>query len=148
MDVLLKNNVDNLGDKDEIVSVKNGYGRNYLIPQGKAVLATESIKKMNAETLRQRAHKAEKVKAEAEKSVAKLEKAKIKVVAKVGENGKIFGSVSNVQVAEAVVAAGFEVERKNIKLIGDVIKTIGKYKANVQLHKEISVEIEFEIVEG
>ena len=148
MDVLLKNNVDNLGDKDEIVSVKNGYGRNYLIPQGKAVLATESIKKMNAETLRQRAHKAEKVKAEAEKSVAKLEKAKIKVAAKVGENGKIFGSVSNVQVAEAVVAAGFEVERKNIKLIGDVIKTIGKYKANVQLHKEISVEIEFEVVEG
>jgi len=148
MDVLLKNNVDNLGDKDEIVSVKNGYGRNYLIPQGKAVLATDSIKKMNAETLRQRAHKAEKVKAEAEKSVAKLEKAKIKVAAKVGENGKIFGSVSNVQVAEALVAAGFEVERKNIKLIGDVIKTVGKYKANVQLHKEISVEIEFEVVEG
>lgn len=148
MDVLLKNNVDNLGDKDEIVSVKNGYGRNYLIPQGKAVLATESIKKMNAETLRQRAHKAEKVKAEAEKSVAKLEKAKIKVAAKVGENGKIFGSVSNVQVAEAIVAAGFEVERKDIKLNGDAIKTVGKYKANVQLHKEISVEIEFEVVEG
>ena len=148
MDVLLKNNVDNLGDKDEIVSVKDGYGRNYLIPQGKAVLATESIKKMNAETLRQRAHKAEKVKAEAEKSVAKLEKAKIKVAAKVGENGKIFGSVSNVQVTEALVAAGFVVERKNIKLIGDSIKTVGKYKANVQLHKEISVEIEFEVVEG
>jgi large subunit ribosomal protein L9 len=148
MDVLLKNNVDNLGDKDEIVSVKNGYGRNYLIPQGKAVLATESIKKMNAETLRQRAHKAEKVKAEAEKSVAKLEKAKIKVTAKVGENGKIFGSVSNIQVAEALVSAGFEVERKSIKLIGDAIKTAGKYKANVQLHKEISVEIEFEVVGG
>ena len=148
MDVLLKNNVDNLGDKDEIVSVKDGYGRNYLIPKGKAVLATESIKKMNAETLRQRAHKAEKAKAEAEKSVAKLEKAKIKVAAKVGENGKIFGSVSNVQVAESFVAAGFEVERKNIKLIGDAIKTVGKYKANVQLHKEISVEIEFEVVEG
>jgi large subunit ribosomal protein L9 len=148
MDVLLKNNVDNLGDKDEIVSVKDGYGRNYLIPKGKAVLATESIKKMNAETLRQRAHKAEKVKAEAEKSVAKLEKAKIKVAAKVGENGKIFGSVSNVQLTEALVAAGFVVERKNIKLIGDSIKTVGKYKANVQLHKEISVEIEFEVVEG
>ncbi len=148
MDVLLKNNVDNLGDKDEIVSVKDGYGRNYLIPKGKAVLATESIKKMNAETLRQRAHKAEKVKAEAEKSVAKLEKAKIKVAAKVGENGKIFGSVSNVQVTEALVAAGFVVERKNIKLIGDSIKTVGKYKASVQLHKEISVEIEFEVVEG
>ena len=148
MDVLLKNNVDNLGDKDEIVSVKNGYGRNYLIPQGKAVLATESIKKMNAETLRQRAHKAEKVKAEAEKSVAKLEKAKIKVTAKVGENGKIFGSVSNIQVAEALVSAGFEVERKSINLIGDAIKTAGKYKANVQLHKEISVEIEFEVVGG
>ena len=96
MDVLLKNNVDNLGDKDEIVSVKNGYGRNYLIPQGKAVLATESIKKMNAETLRQRAHKAEKVKAEAEKSVAKLEKAKIKVAAKV--NSKVAGSFFKITV--------------------------------------------------
>lgn len=146
MDILLKKNVDNLGEKDEIVTVKNGYGRNYLIPQGKAVLATESIKKMNAETLRQRAHKAEKIKAEAEKSVAKLEKAKIKVAAKVGENGKIFGSVTNVQVAEAVVAAGFDVERKKIKLIGDTIKTAGKYKATIQLHKEISVEIEFEVV--
>ena len=148
MDILLKKNVENLGEKDEIVTVKNGYGRNFLIPQGAAILATESIKKMNAETLRQRAHKAEKIKAEAEKSVAKLEKAKIKVSTKVGENGKIFGSVTNLQVAESLKAAGFEIERKKITLIGDAIKSIGKYKAKVQLHKDISVEIEFEVVEG
>ena len=148
MDILLKKDIDNLGDKDEIVTVKNGYGLNYLIPTGSAILATESVKKMHAETLRQRAHKAEKVKAEAQAIVEKLKSATIKVGAKVGENGKIFGSVSNVQVAEALSTSGFNVERKRIKLIGDAIKSIGKYKANVQLHKEISLEIEFEVVEG
>ena len=148
MDVLLKKNIENLGDKDEIVTVKNGYGRNYLIPTGAAILATESVKKMHAETLRQRAHKAEKIKAEAEKSAEKLKSASIKVAAKVGENGKIFGSVTNVQLAEALAAAGFDIERRNIKLIGDAIKSVGKYKANIQVHKEIPVEIEFEVVEG
>ena len=148
MDILLKKDIDNLGDKDEIVTVRNGYGLNYLIPTGSAILATESVKKMHAETLRQRAHKAEKVKGEAQAIVEKLQSATIKVGAKVGENGKIFGSVSNVQVAEALSTSGFNVERKRIKLIGDAIKSIGKYKANVQLHKEISLEIEFEVVEG
>lgn len=148
MDVLLKKNIDNLGDKDEIVTVKNGYGRNFLIPTGGAILATESVKKMHAETLRQRAHKAEKLKAEAEKSVDALKKATIKVGAKVGENGKIFGSVTNVQVAEALKEAGFDLERRKIKLLGDAIKSVGTYKAIVQLHKEVSVEIDFEVVEG
>jgi len=148
MDILLKKNVDNLGDKDEIVTVKNGYGRNFLIPTGSAILATESVKKMQAETLRQRAHKAEKIKAEAAKAVDALKNATIKVGAKVGETGKIFGSVTNVQVAEAIKAAGFDIERKKIKLIGDAIKTVGKYKANIQLHKEITVEVQFEVVEG
>ncbi len=148
MDILLKQDVDNLGDKDEIVTVKNGYGRNYLIPTGKAILATESVKKMHAETLRQRAHKAEKIKAEAEATAKKLEGATIKVAAKVGENGKIFGSVSNVQVAEALKAAGFDIERKRIKLLGDAIKSVGTYKANVAVHKEIVIEVSFEVVEG
>lgn len=148
MEVLLKKNIDNLGEKDELVSVKPGYGRNYLIPQGYAILATESVKKMHAETLRQRAHKAEKIKAEAEAVADKLAKATIEVGAKVGENGKIFGSVSNVQVAEALTAAGYDIERKKIKLIGDAIKTVGTYQAEVILHKEIKVTIEFKVVEA
>lgn len=147
MEVLLKKHVDNLGDKDEIVTVKNGYGRNYLIPQGIAILATESVKKMHAETLRQRAHKEEKIIKEAEALAEKLVNATIKVGAKVGENGKIFGSVTNVQVAEVLDKGGFAVERKFIKILGDNIKSVGKYKANVRLHKTITKEIEFEVVE-
>lgn len=148
MEVLLKKNVDNLGEKDELVSVKAGYGRNYLIPQGYAILATESVKKMHAETLRQRAHKAEKIKAEAQATADKLAKATIEVGAKVGENGKIFGSISNVQVAEALEKAGFDIERKKIKLIGDAIKTVGTYQAEVTVHKEIKLTIDFKVVEA
>lgn len=148
MDVLLKKNVDNLGDKDELVSVKSGYGRNFLIPRGMAILATESVKKMHAETLRQRSHKAEKIRAEAEATAKKLEGAKIEVKAKVGENGKIFGSVSNVQLVEAINDAGFDIERRKIKLIGDAIKNIGTYQASVQVHKEINITIDFDVVEG
>jgi large subunit ribosomal protein L9 len=128
MEVLLKKNMDNLGEKDEIVTVKNGFGRNYLIPRGIAVIATEAVKKMNAETLRQRAHKLEKIKLEAEKLAKKLEKAKIVVGAKVGEQGKIFGSVSNVQLATSLQDAGYNIERKDITLADNSIKTIGKYK--------------------
>lgn len=148
MEVLLKKNVDNLGEKDELVTVKSGYGRNYLIPQGYAILATESVKKMHAETLRQRAHKAEKIKAEAQATADKLAKANVEVGAKVGENGKIFGSVSNVQVAEALEKAGFEIERKKIKLVGEAIKTVGTYKAEVTIHKDIKVDIDFKVVEA
>jgi len=148
MEVLLKQNVDNLGEKDELVTVKPGYGRNYLIPQGYAILATESVKKMHAETLRQRAHKAEKIKAEAQALASKLESATVEVGAKVGENGKIFGSVSNVQVAEALEAAGFNIERKKIKLLGDAIKTVGTYKAEVVVHKDIKLTIDFKVVEA
>lgn len=148
MDVLLKKNVDNLGDKDELVTVKPGYGRNYLIPKGLAILATSSIKKMHTETLKQRSHKAEKLKEEAKAIAAKLEKATIEVGAKVGENGKIFGSVSNVQLAEALEKAGYNIERKRIKLLGDAIKTVGTYKAEVSVHKEIKVELDFNVVEA
>jgi len=147
MEVLLKKNMENLGEKDEIVTVKNGFGRNYLIPRGIAVIATESIKKMNAETLRQRAHKLEKIKLEAEKLAKKLEKAKIVVGAKVGEQGKIFGSVSNVQLATSLQDAGYNIERKDITLADNSIKTIGKYKAEIKVFKGITVNIEFEVAE-
>lgn len=147
MEVLLKKNVDNLGDKDEIVTVKNGYGRNFLIPQKIAVIATDSIKKMHAETMRQRSHKLAKIKEEAQQLATKLTESKVKVGAKVGENGKIFGSITNVQVAEALNKAGFEVERRKIKLLGTAIKSVGSYEADIKLHKEISAKVTFEVVE-
>lgn len=146
MEVLLKNNVDNLGDKDEIVTVKNGYGRNYLIPQKMAVIVTDSVRKMHDETMRQRSHKLAKLKEEAQALANKLAETKVKVGAKVGENGKIFGSVTNVQVADAINKAGFEVERRKIKLLGSSIKSAGTYEAEVKLHKEITVTVNFEVV--
>jgi len=147
MEVLLKKNMDNLGEKDEIVTVKNGFGRNYLIPRGIAVIATESVKKMNAETLRQRAHKLAKIQLEAEKLAKKLAKSKIVVGAKVGEQGKIFGSVTNVQLVSALQDAGYDIERKDITLADSSIKSVGKYKAEVKIFKGITVNIEFEVAE-
>lgn len=146
MEVLLKNNVDNLGDKDEIVTVKNGYGRNFLIPQKMAVIVTDSVRKMHEETMRQRSHKLAKLKEEAQVVATKLAETTIKVGAKVGENGKIFGSVTNVQIADAITKAGFEVERRKIKLLGTAIKSAGTYEAEVKLHKEITVSVSFEVV--
>lgn len=148
MDILLKKNIEGLGEKDEIVSVKPGYGRNFLIPQGIGVLVTDSVRKMHAETLKQRSHKATKVLEEAKAQAAKLANSTIKVPAKVGENGKIFGSVTTTQVAEQLTAAGFSVDRKSIKVQEENIKTVGKYKADVKLHKEVTVSIDFEVVEG
>lgn len=148
MDVLLKKKVESLGDENEIVSVKNGYGRNYLIPNGIAILATESIKKMHAENQKQRAHKEVKIKEEAEKIAKSIKSATIKVAAKVGEKGKIFGSITNIQLADALKDAGFDVDRKNINILEKNIKTIGKYNAEVKIHKEITISIEFEVAEG
>ena len=148
MDVLLKKDVERLGSKDEIVNVKNGYGRNFLIPKGMAVLATSSVKKMHAETLKQRAHKDNKLKEEATAMLAKLTKKTFVVPAKVGENGKIFGSVTNIQLADALVNEGFTVERKNINLLTNNIKSVGKYEAEVKLLKEVSGKITFEVAEG
>jgi len=148
MDVLLKKDVERLGSKDEIVNVKNGYGRNFLIPKGMAVLATSSVKKMHAETLKQRAHKDNKLKEEATAMLAKLTKKTFVVPAKVGENGKIFGSVTNIQLADALGNEGFTVERKNINLLTNNIKSVGKYEAEVKLHKEVSGKINFEVAEG
>ena len=145
MQVILKEDVINLGYKDDIVTVKDGYGRNYLIPQGKAVIATDSAKKILAENLKQRAHKLEKIKADAVALAQQLEGLSLTIGAKTSSTGTIFGSVTNIQVAEALEKAGHKIDRKII-YIKDAIKEIGSYKATVKLHKDVSVEINLEIV--
>mgnify|MGYP003484635734 FL=1 len=145
MQVILKEDVINLGYKDDIVTVKDGYGRNFLIPQGKAVIASDSAKKVLAENLKQRAHKLAKIKADAQELAAKLEGVSLTIGAKTSSTGTIFGSVTNIQVAEALAKAGFEVDRKII-YIKESVKEVGTYKATVKLHKEVSVEISFEVV--
>ena len=145
MQVILKENIFNLGFKDEVVTVKPGYGRNYLIPQGKAIMATPSAIKMLEENLRQRAHKLEKIKADAQEVAAKLEGVSLTIGAKASATGKIFGSVTNIQVSEELAKQGIEVDRKSIH-IKDQVKELGSYKAIARLHKEVSVEIPFEVV--
>ncbi|MEG1543648.1 MAG: 50S ribosomal protein L9 [Tannerellaceae bacterium] len=145
MQLILKEDVANLGYKDDVVTVKSGYGRNFLIPQGKAVIASESAKKVLAENLRQRAHKLAKIKEDAVALAATMEGVSLTIGAKTSSTGTIFGSVTNIQVAEALAKAGFEVDRKII-LIKDAVKEVGAYKAIIKLHKEVSVEIPFEVV--
>lgn len=145
MEVILKQDIHTLGYKNDIVTVKNGYGRNYLIPKGMAVLATESARKMHTENMRQRAHKEEKIKNEALELAKKLEGVTLTLGAKTSTTGKIFGSVNNIQIAEALTEKGFEIDRKVIS-IKDAIKEVGKYSATVKLHKEVKVDIEFEVV--
>jgi large subunit ribosomal protein L9 len=145
MQVILKEDILNLGYKDEVVTVKDGYGRNYLIPQGKAVIASESAKKVLAENLRQRAHKLEKIKQDAQDLAAKLEGISLTIGAKTSSTGTIFGSVTNIQIAEALEKLGYNVDRKII-LIKEAVKEVRSYKAIAKLHKEVSVEIPFEVV--
>lgn len=145
MEVILKEDVVNLGYKDDIVNVKKGYARNYLIPQGKAIIATESSKKVLAENLRQRAHKLEQIKAAALALAEKMEGVSLTIGAKTSSTGTIFGSVTNIQIADALKEKGFDVERKTI-VIKDVVKEVGNYVAVAKLHKEVSVEIPFEVV--
>ena len=144
MKIILKEDVANLGYKDDVVEVKNGYGRNFLIPTGKAQLATPSALKVLAENLRQRAHKIAKIKADAEAVAETLKGVALTIAAKVSETGTIFGSVGNIQVAEALEAAGHTVDRKLISV--ETIKQVGQYTATVKLHKEVSVEIPVEVV--
>jgi large subunit ribosomal protein L9 len=146
MDIILKEDVANLGHKDDIVTVKNGYGRNYLIPKGLAILATESAKKVHAENQRQRAHKLEKIKQEAEVLAAQLEGKSLTIGAKASTTGKIFGSVNTIQIAEALSKDGFTIERKNISIKEDQVKELGKYTATLKLHREVKVDISFEVV--
>jgi len=145
MEIILIQDVNKLGQKDDIINVKDGYGRNYLIPRGFAVAASPSAKKMHAENMRQRAHKEEKIKVAAQEIAVKLEGLKITVGAKTSTSGKIFGSVNTIQIAESLKEKGFDIDRKNITLPVDQIKEVGTYKAVVKLHREVKVEIEFEI---
>ena len=145
MQVILKEDVINLGYKDDVVTVKSGYGRNYLIPQGKAVIATPSALKVLAENMKQRAHKLAKIKADAVELAAKLEGVSLTIGAKASTTGKIFGSVNNIQIAESLENDGFEIDRKII-YIKEAIKEVGSYKAVLKLHKEVNVEIPFEVV--
>ncbi|HAR37146.1 MAG: 50S ribosomal protein L9 [Bacteroidetes bacterium GWD2_45_23] len=145
MEVILKEDIISLGYKDDVVNVKKGYARNFLIPQGKAVIASESAKKVLAENQKQRAHKLAQIKADAQAIADKLEGVSLTIGAKASSTGTIFGSVTNIQIADALQAKGFEIERKLI-LIKDAVKEVGNYKAVVKLHKEVSVEIPFEVV--
>jgi large subunit ribosomal protein L9 len=145
MEIILIQDVNKLGQKDDLVNVKAGYGRNYLIPQGLAVAASSSAKKMHTENLRQRAHKEEKIKIAAQEIAGKLEGLKIVVGAKTSTSGKIFGSVNTIQIAESLKEKGFDIERKNITLPEDQIKEVGSYKAIIKLHRDVKVEVEFEI---
>ena len=145
MEINLKENVIGLGYKDDIVTVKDGYGRNYLIPTGKAVIASESAKKVLAENLKQRAHKLAKIKADAEALAEKLSAIEpLKISTKVSATGVIYGSVNSLHIAEQLSKLGFEIDRKTI-ILKDV-KEIGSYHATVKLHKEVSVEIPVEVV--
>ena len=145
MEIILLQDINKLGQKDDIVKVKDGYGRNFLIPKGMAVSASSSAKKMHAENLRQRAHKEEKIRAEAQQLATKLADVKIVVGAKTSTSGKIFGSVNTIQISESLKEKGFDIDRRNITLPEDQVKEVGKYKATVKLHRDVKVEIEFEI---
>jgi large subunit ribosomal protein L9 len=146
MEIILKKDLKGLGYKNDIVKVKNGYGRNFLIPQGIAVLATDSNKKMQAEEIKQSSFKEQKLRSEATANAEKLATVTVKVGAKAGESGKIFGSVTNIQIAEALKKAGYDVERKNIEMNEEHIKALGTYSATVRLFKEIAATVNFEVV--
>ncbi len=146
MEIILKQDISNLGFKDDVIEVKNGYGRNYLIPQGIAVLATSSAKKIHAENLKQRAHKEEKIKEEASIIAEKISALSLKIGAKASSKGKIFGSVNNIQLSEALSKEGIEVDRKKIVVKSDAIKEVGEYTAIAKLHREVSAEIKFEVI--
>lgn len=145
MEVILKEDVLNLGYKDDLVNVKKGYARNYLIPQGKAIIASESAKKVLAENQKQRAHKIAQIKTDAQETAKKMEGITLSIGAKTSSTGTIFGSVTNIQIADALIEKGFEVDRKLI-VLKDQVKEVGNYTAEIRLHKEVSVEIPFEVV--
>lgn len=147
MQVILKEDVKNLGSKHELVKVRPGYARNFLFPKGFAVEATEGRRKEVAEITKQRAHKEEKLRTAAEKTAEFLKNITLKVGAKAGEKGKIFGSVTSIQLAESIKKSGYDVDRKNISIDNEEnIKTLGTYTAKVKLHKDVNVVVNFEVV--
>ncbi|MDG1659759.1 MAG: 50S ribosomal protein L9 [Winogradskyella sp.] len=146
MELILKQDVENLGFKDDIVTVKNGYGRNFLIPQGQAILATVSAKKVLAENLKQRAFKEQKLIDDAKTICEALSSLEVKIASKVGTGDKLFGSVNNIDVADALQKAGHSIEKKFINVIGGNVKRLGKYNAVIRLHREVVVDMPFEVV--
>ena len=146
MELILKTDVENLGFKDDIVTVKNGYGRNFLIPTGKAILATTSAKKVLAENLKQRAFKEAKLIEDANKQAETIKGCEIKIPSKVGSGDKLFGSVNNIDLAAALEQAGTTLDKKFIKVIGGSVKRLGKYEAQIRLHREVVVDITFDVV--
>ncbi len=146
MELILKQDVENLGFKDDIVTVKNGYGRNYLIPQGHAIMATPSAKKVLAETLKQRAFKEKSIIEAAQTTADAIKELEIKIASKVGTGDKLFGSVNNIDLANALQKAGHEIDKKFITVAGGSVKRLGKYDAVVRLHREVSVDLPFEVV--
>ncbi|MBT8272796.1 MAG: 50S ribosomal protein L9 [Bacteroidia bacterium] len=146
MELILKQDVEGVGFKDDVVTVKNGFGRNYLIPQGYAALATTSAKKVLAENLRQRAFKEKKIIDDANELAELLKALEIKIPAKVGTGDKLFGSVNNINVAEALEKEGHEIDKKYISVVGGNVKRLGKYDAVIRLHREVSVDMSFEVI--
>ena len=145
MDIILKTDIKGLGYKNDLVTVKPGYGRNYLIPQGFAVLATSSNKKILAENIKQAAHKAEKIKTEAENLAAKLESITLEIKAKIGDSGKIFGKVTTLQISDALAAEGIDIDRKKIA-IPTPVEGAGEFTADVDLHREVKTQVKFVVV--
>ncbi len=146
MEIILKQDIPNLGMKDDLLTVKNGYAINYLIPKGYATQATPSTKKMHLENLKQREHKEENLRQEAKELGSKLEQLNLVIGAKTSSSGKIFGSVNTIQIGEALASNGFDIDRKRISIEGDQIKEVGKHKAVVKLHRDVKVEINLEVV--
>jgi large subunit ribosomal protein L9 len=146
MEVILKTNIEKLGAKDEVVNVKPGYARNYLIPRGYAVVATESARKMLAENLKQRSHKESRILADAQSLAEKLSALTLTIATKASDTGKIFGSINTIQLSEAFAKEGHNIDRKSISMLEEHIKMIGSYEARVKLHKEVSATVKFEVV--
>ncbi|MFD2914803.1 50S ribosomal protein L9 [Psychroserpens luteus] len=146
MELILKQDVDNLGFKDDIVSVKNGYGRNFLIPNGHAVMATSSAKKVLAETLKQRAYKEKTIIEAAQKTADAIKELEIKISSKVGTGDKLFGSVNNIDLASELQKAGHDIDKKFITIAGGSVKRLGKYDSVVRLHRAVSVDLQFEVI--
>ncbi len=146
MELILKQDVEHLGFKDDVVNVKNGYGRNFLIPRGMAAMATPSAKKVLAENLKQRAHKEKKIVDAATKMANAIKELEIKIAAKTGAGDKLFGSVTNGDLAEALLAAGHEVDKKFINIQGGAVKRTGPYNAQIRLHRAVVVDMTFEVV--
>ncbi len=148
MELILKQDIKNLGYADDIVKVRPGYGRNFLIPRGLAVLANETNKKIHAEVIKQRAHKLDKVRQDASKLVAALESVTLNIPAKVGENGKLFGSITSQQIVDKLKSMGYTVDKKQVSMPEEHIKKAGSYTAEIIVHRDIRAKLNFEVVEG